>query len=289
MQEDFIAGKPVPVVGTNIPVLRVLGNNAGPMTGPGTNSYIVGSDRLAVVDPGPADAEHIARLLDIIDGRPVEAVFVTHTHGDHSPGTALLLRHIDTQVVGLPAPQGSGQDPSFTPSRRYEDGESIGCADFAIKLLHTPGHVSNHFCFLLKGEGVLFTGDHILEGTTPVILPPDGNMRDYLNSLQRLKSETLRFIAPAHGRVMSKPYQEIEKLLRHRLRRESKIRRVLADSFAFGAIPIEALNRQVYDDVPEHLLPWAMKTLQAHLIKLAEDGEVVEHQTGWLQRGPQDS
>ena len=288
VQEDFIAGEPVPIAGTNIAVLRVLGNNAGPMTGPGTNSYIVGGDRVAVVDPGPADPSHIKRLLEIIDGRPVEAVLVTHTHGDHSPGAALLLRHIDAQVVGLPAPLGSGQDPSFTPTRQYHDGESIHCGDFDIRLLHTPGHVSNHLCFLLQGDGVLFTGDHILEGTTPVILPPDGNMRDYLHSLQRLKSEPLRYLAPAHGRVMNHPFQEIEKLLRHRMRREAKIKRVLTDSFAAGALSTEALNRRVYDDVPEHLLPWAMKTLQAHLIKLKEDGEALETGAGWIRGGSQD-
>ena len=284
MQEDFIAGNPVVVSSDHVEVLRVLGNNAGPMTGPGTNTYLVGTDRLVVVDPGPADTEHIARLLDIIDGRPVEAIFVTHTHADHSPGTAILLQSIDTQVIGLPVPQGSGQDPSFRPSRHYQHNERIACSEFTMKLLHTPGHVSNHMCFLLEPEAMLFTGDHILEGTTPVILPPDGNMSDYLGSLQQLQRETLRYLAPAHGAVMTKPYQEIEKLIRHRMQREAKVRRVLADSIHAGPMSLESLNRQVYDDIPSHLLVWSQKTLSAHLIKLESEGVIEQDDFGWMLR-----
>lgn len=280
--EDFVAGVPVAICTANAQVLRILGSNAGPMTGPGTNTYLVGRDRVAVIDPGPADPEHIARLVDIIDGRPVEAVFVTHTHGDHSPGTALLLEHFDAQVVGLPVPQGSGQDPSFKPSRRYVDSERIVNSEFAVKLLHTPGHVSNHLCFLLESEAMLFTGDHILEGTTPVILPPDGNMRDYLQSLERLKSETLRSLAPAHGRVMTKPYREIDKLIRHRMGRESKLRRALEAAVDSGPLPIETLTERVYDDVAPHLLPWAQKTLYAHLLKLEAEAEAEQSAGGWI-------
>jgi glyoxylase-like metal-dependent hydrolase (beta-lactamase superfamily II) len=246
-----------------------------------------GTERVVIIDPGPADADHIARLLALVDGRPVDAVFVTHTHGDHSPAAALLLQHFDAPVVGLPVPLGSGQDPSFMPSRQYHDNEKIRCGDFFMKLLHTPGHVSNHMCFLLEPDGMLFTGDHILEGTTPVILPPYGNMSHYLISLKRLKHETLRFLAPAHGRVMTQPYKEIDKLIRHRMHREAKVRRVLASAIATGPLTLEALNLQVYDDVASHLLPWAEKTLTAHLIKLEDDGEVEQSEAGWTLRDAQ--
>lgn len=282
MHTDFIVGQAVDVGSGGIVVQRILGRNAGPMTGPGTNTYLIGKQRLAIVDPGPADPQHIDRLLALIDGRQVEGIFVTHTHGDHSPGTALLQVRLDTEIIGLAPPQNSGQDPSFRPTRVYEDGERIQCSEFSIALLHTPGHVSNHFCFLLEQEQMLFTGDHILEGTTPVILPPDGNMRHYLDSLEKLQCLPLRYLAPAHGRVMDKPAQVIETLRRHRMRREQKTLSVVRQrSHARGPSSLQELVVEVYDDVPSHLLPWAERTLLAHLIKLADDGAVVCEEERW--------
>lgn len=290
VQADFIVGQPVDVGCGGIAVQRILGRNAGPMTGPGTNTYLIGTQRLAIVDPGPADPLHIDTLLALIDGRPVEGIFVTHTHGDHSPGTALLQAQLGTQIIGLAPPQDSGQDPSFRPTRRYGDGERIQCSEFSMALLHTPGHVSNHLCFLLEAQQMLFTGDHILEGTTPVILPPDGNMRDYLDSLERLQRLPLRYLAPAHGRVMDNPAQVIETLRRHRLRRERKTLSVMRQhSRTFGSSSLQELVVGVYDDVPSHLLPMAARTLLAHLIKLAEDGAVVCEDERWrLAEGPSD-
>jgi glyoxylase-like metal-dependent hydrolase (beta-lactamase superfamily II) len=282
VQANFIAGQPVEVGSNKISVQRVLGSNAGPMTGPGTNTYLLGKQRLAIIDPGPADYAHIDKLLRFIDGRPVEGIFVTHTHGDHSPGTALLQASLNTEVIGLAPPPDSGQDPSFCPSRLYVDGERIPCSEFTISLVHTPGHVSNHLCFLLEEEQMLFTGDHILEGTTPVILPPDGNMRHYLDSLTKLAALPLRYLAPAHGRVMDNPAQVIETLRRHRLRRELKVLRVLErHSQSARACPLQELALGVYDDVAAHLLPWAERTLLAHLIKLEHDGLVIRAKECW--------
>lgn len=283
MQADFIAGQPVDVGSGGIAVQRILGRNAGPMTGPGTNTYLIGEQSLAIVDPGPADPQHIDRLLALIDGRPVEGIFVTHTHADHSPGTALLQARLETQIIGLAPPLGSGQDPSFLPTRLYADGDRIQCREFTIALLHTPGHVSNHLCFLLESEQMLFTGDHILEGTTPVILPPDGDMRHYLESLEKLQSLPLRYLAPAHGRVMDKPAQVIETLRRHRLRREQKTLSVVRQrSGASGSSSLQELVVRVYDDVPSHLWPLAARTLLAHLLKLAQEGAVVCEDERWL-------
>lgn len=277
--QELIAGVAHAVTIGAVPVQRILGRNAGPMTGPGTNSYVIGSQRLAVLDPGPVDELHLQALLRFADGRPIDWIFVTHTHGDHSPGTAPLQRATGAQVVGLLPPAGSGQDPNFTPARVFQDGERIDCGEFTMRLVHTPGHVSNHLCFLLEEEGLLFTGDHILEGTTPVILPPDGSMRDYLQSLEALKSLPMQALAPAHGRVMTQPLQVIETLLRHRWRREQKILRALAAQNA--AQPLEALALRVYDDIPAPLLPLACKTLLAHLLKLQEDGRARCTVQGW--------
>lgn len=275
-----------PIGGGRVPVRRVLARNAGVMTGPGTNSYVLGAGRMAVVDPGPADPVHIQTLLEILDGRPLDWIFVTHTHGDHAPGAALLQARTGAQVVGLAAPAATANaghhDQSFAPARRYYDGEVIDCGEFRMHLLHTPGHASNHMCFLLEEEGMLFTGDHILEGTTPVILPPDGNMGHYLDSLRRLQSLSLRSLAPGHGRLLEDPQTVIEMLLRHRLRREAKVLSALRTmDHLSGSVTLEALTPEVYDDVPAHLWPWAQRTLLAHLLKLEEDGKVARADELW--------
>ncbi len=262
-----------------VPVHRVLARNASQMTGPGTNSYLLGARRLALVDPGPADSLHTETILNILNGRPLDWIFVTHTHSDHAPGTAFLQARTGAQVVGLAAPAsrpGIGHhDQTFVPARLYHDDEVIDCGEFRMRLVHTPGHASNHLCFLLEEEEMLFTGDHILEGTTPVILPPDGNMRDYLNSLRRLQSLSLRSLAPGHGRLLENPQSAIETLIRHRLRREAKALKVLSLlSVTTGPMTLEALTPTVYDDIPAALLPLAQRTLLAHLLKLEEDGRV---------------
>lgn len=272
--------------GGRVPVRRVLARNASLMTGPGTNSYLLGTERLALVDPGPADPLHIQTLLEILEGRPLDWIFVTHTHGDHAPGTALLQARTGAQVVGLAAPQAASSaghhDQTFAPTRRYHDGEVIDCGEFQMHLLHTPGHASNHLCFLLEEEGMLFTGDHILEGTTPVILPPDGNMGHYLDSLRRLRSLSLRSLAPGHGRLLEDPQTVIETLIRHRLRREAKVFTALVTlNRRVRQVTLEELTPEVYDDVPTHLWPWAQRTLLAHLLKLEEDGRVARADEHW--------
>jgi len=268
---QFVAGKAVPVGSGEVPVFRVLCGNASIMTGPGTNSYLIGSENMALIDPGPSDKAHAEALLGILAGRPLRWIFVTHTHGDHSPGTVAMQIATGAQVIGLAPPEGGYQDRSFVPDRVYFADERIDCGEFSIQLIHTPGHVSNHFCFLLEKEDMLFTGDHILQGTTPVILPPDGNMSDYLNSLRALKALPLKSLAPGHGDIMWDPQQSIETLIRHRLRREQK---VLTGLKELGASSLEQLVMRVYDDVPQHLIVWARKTLLAHLLKLQSEQKI---------------
>jgi glyoxylase-like metal-dependent hydrolase (beta-lactamase superfamily II) len=273
MQESrFIPGQAVLLATSEVPVYRLLCPNASAMTGPGTNTYLIGRQELALVDPGPALPAHIEAMTGLLAGRALRRIFVTHTHGDHSPATAELQRLTGAEVIGLrPAAGAAYQDASFQPSRLYTDGESIDCGEYSVRLIHTPGHVSNHLCFLLEQEGMLFTGDHILQGTTPVILPPDGDMADYLRSLDQLLNMPLGSLAPGHGDVMTEPAQMISTLIRHRLRREQKIVSSLA---GFTRVTLDELVIPVYDDVPQHLLPWAKKTLLAHLYKLQSDGRV---------------
>lgn len=276
----MIAGMPEAVGIGSVPVQRLLARNAGPMTGPGTNTYVIGEWRLAVLDPGPVDSLHLQAILDLAGERPIDWIFVTHTHGDHSPGTAPLQARTGAQVIGLPPPPGSGQDPSFRAARPCQDGERIDCGEFSMRLIHTPGHVSNHLCFLLEQDALLFTGDHILDGMTPVIAPPDGCMRQYLQALERLKTLPLRALAPAHGRVMLEPILVIETLLRHRARRESKLLSVLAAQSQ--PLSLQALAELVYDDIVPALLPLARRTLQAHLLKLEAEGRARQADDLWV-------
>ena len=269
----FIPGVPVDVSMGKTKVHRVLCANAGIMTGPGTNTYLIGQRELALVDPGPALQAHTDAIINALAGRQLSWIFVTHTHGDHSPGTAALQALTGARVIGLPAPPGAAyQDHSFKPDRDYDDGEVIACDGFRIRLIHTPGHVSNHLCFLLEDDAVLFTGDHILQGTTPVILPPDGDMSDYLQSLQQLRVIPLNALAPGHGEMMTEPVLMIDTLIRHRLRREQKVVNSLT---TLPSCTLNELVLLVYDDVAAHLLPWAKKTLLAHLYKLQRDGRVL--------------
>lgn len=274
-------GKPVQFENFGIPVSRLLGRNPGPMTGPGTNSYLIGADRLCLVDPGPRDVDQFDSFMAAIGERQLDYILVTHTHGDHSPGALRLHEATGAELVGLPAPDVAGHDKSFLPARQWRGGDQLDCGEYTIELIHTPGHVSNHLCFLLQEELLLFTGDHVLQGTTSVILPPDGDMGAYLDSLHELRARPLRALAPGHGDIMRAPHAEIDKLIAHRLKREQKIITCLQQ---LGEVSIEDLVLKVYDDVSPHLLPWAQKTLLAHLIKLQRDGHAEQSDMRWVLR-----
>jgi glyoxylase-like metal-dependent hydrolase (beta-lactamase superfamily II) len=274
----FKVGEPLQVAGSAVKVRRLLAPNAGPMTGPGTNTYLVGSEMQALVDPGPDEPSHLESIMDAIDGRQLRWILVTHTHADHSPAAAKIADLTGAELVGMPAPAGGHHDRSFAPARAYAHGETLSCEDFSVELIHTPGHVSNHICYLLNDERLLFTGDHILQGTTSVILPPDGDMADYMASLHALRARQLDYLAPGHGEIMDDPVAAIDDLIAHRNRREEKIMVAMA---SLGVCDIEALTLAVYDDVAPHLLPWARLTLEAHLIKLGRESKVQESPQGW--------
>lgn len=252
-------------------VRRLVANNPGFMTGPGTNTYIVGHDRYLVIDPGPADARHIERILAETQGA-IDGVLVTHTHGDHSPGAWPLAAAASAPLLGRPAPDDGRQDVTFAADRVLEDGDVIAVDDLALRAVHTPGHASNHVCYLLERAGLLFTGDHLMQGSTVVIAPPDGNMSDYLHSLERLQREPVVRLAPGHGLTIEDGQGEIKRIIAHRLQREAKVVERLKE---FGPAKIEDLVARVYDDVDPRLHPLAKSSLLAHLQKLADDGRAI--------------
>jgi glyoxylase-like metal-dependent hydrolase (beta-lactamase superfamily II) len=261
-------------------VRRIVAANAGMMTGPGTNTYLLGEREIAVLDPGPDDPGHLHAILAAA-GAPIRWVVATHTHRDHSPLAAELARRTGAQIIGLPPPDDGRQDETFVPHHQPADAERLMLGDSELIAIRTPGHASNCVCYFLERERLLITGDHVLEGVSPVILPPDGNMADYLASIDKLFAYEIDRIAPGHGDIMDRARQVLEALREHRLARESKVLRTLEK---LTAADIAALTPAVYDDVPADRHQWARLTLEAHLIKLARDGRVSETNGVWQIR-----
>ncbi len=249
-------------------VTRLIAPNPGFMTGPGTNSYLVGEHELAVIDPGPPIEEHIEAL--VAEGQKrIRWILCTHTHRDHSPAAAALRAATGAQIIGRPAPNHDGQDRSFAPERVPAHGERLQFPGFTLRAIHTPGHASNHLCYLLEETRMLFTGDHVMQGSTVVINPPDGDMRAYLASLGGLLSEDLAVLAPGHGYLIGAPHHEVRRLIAHRQAREAKVEEALSRA---REATIEDLLPLVYDDVPAKVHPVAARSLRAHLDKLVAEG-----------------
>ncbi len=269
---------PGTVVRLSDKVRRITAPNPGYMTGPGTNSYLLGAGAdIALIDPGPAIESHVEALLAAAGGR-IRWILVTHTHTDHSPAAMLLKAKTGAELMGMPPPLHGHQDPTFRPDRVLAHGERIGVAGCVLRVIHAPGHASNQLCYLLEDEKLLFTGDHIMQGSTVVINPPDGDMRVYLDSLRQLQGEDLAWFAPGHGFLMDKTQEVVERLLIHRLARENKVLNAVRS--AAGAT-LEALVPSVYDDVSERLYAVASRSLLAHLIKLKAEGRVKETEGAW--------
>jgi glyoxylase-like metal-dependent hydrolase (beta-lactamase superfamily II) len=272
---------PGEVVRLNDLVTRVTAPNPGVMTGPGTNTYIVGSQELALIDPGPESEVHLAVLLEAV-GKRLKWILCTHTHLDHSPCQKALKQATGAEVLGFATvPDDGRQDAAFNPDRALREGDVLATRKFKLRAVHTPGHASNHLCYLLERQKLLFTGDHIMQGSTVVISPPDGDMAVYLASLERLLALDLAALAPGHGHLIEKPHDEVRRLIAHRLKREQKV----LDAFGKrNPATLDELLPLVYDDVPQRIHAVARRSLHAHLIKLQREGRAVEQGENWRLR-----
>lgn len=262
---------------------RLTAPNPSAMTGPGTNSYIVGdaATGYVVVDPGPRDAAHIARL-HAATGGDIRMIVCTHSHADHSPAAAplqALCTSTKPPILGLPSAPTARANAQFTPDRALADGERLvleGASretTHTLRVIHTPGHAANHLCLVLEEDGLLFSGDHILNGSTTVVDPPDGHMGAYLDSLDTLDEACatggVDFILPAHGYVLGSARDAIAYLKMHRLRREA---RILAAMRAQPQGTPEEWLPVAYGDVPQRMWPVAARSLAAHVERIREKG-----------------
>ena len=243
-------------------VRRIVAPNPGLFTGPGTNTYLVGIDEIAVIDPGPDIDSHLDAIAGC-GGDRIRWIVVTHTHPDHAPGAKGLKARTGADVLSFEARDGLAVDSTMA------DGDQIDGTEFRLTAVHTPGHASNHLCFVLEEERLLFSGDHVMQGSTVVIRPPDGDMAVYLESLERVKKLRLRTIAPAHGFLIDDPVGAVDDYLTHRAEREAAIVAALEEA---GSASIDEIVAEVYVDVPEERHPIARHSVYAHLLKLADEG-----------------
>ncbi|NJM83370.1 MAG: MBL fold metallo-hydrolase [Tabrizicola sp.] len=269
-----------------VPIRRVLAPNPSPLTGTGTNTYIIGQGAVAVIDPGPALPSHLdAILASLGPAERVSHILVTHAHRDHSALAPALAARTGAEVLAFGAATegrsaimerlapllpggGEGLDPDFLPDRRLGKGELVDGEGWSLRALHTPGHLGGHLCFAL-GE-TLFSGDHVMGWSTTLISPPDGDMGDYVAALVGLRSMAFRRFLPGHGDAVTDPINRLEALIRHRQEREAQIRNALRQ----GPLDLDRLTRQVYHDIPPPMLPAATRNALAHLIDMQSRNQI---------------
>jgi glyoxylase-like metal-dependent hydrolase (beta-lactamase superfamily II) len=264
-------------------IRRILCNNPGPFTFKGTVSYIVGTGRVAVIDPGPLDEPHIAALLDAVRGETVTHIIVTHTHRDHSPAAARIQAATGGQTygegphrparppgVGSSLPPRSNGDTDFQPDVVVRDGDVVAGDGWTLEGIATPGHCANHMAFALKGADVLFSGDHVMAWSTPIVAPPDGSMSDYMASLDKLSHRSEMIYLPGHGAAVRDGPRLVRQYIRHRRLREAAILKLLAA----GETDIPSLVRDIYVGLDPRLVAAAGRAVLAHLEDLVERGQV---------------
>ena len=292
MSIPFLKDDPLPVgiVAEVAPgVRRLLCGNPGPFTWRGTNTWIIGAGgSVAVLDPGPEDADHLAAILRAAEGERITHILVSHTHRDHSPGVAALQAATGARSYGFgphmtpPDQGGEGGDHSFRPDVTLADGAAVEGRDWRLTAIHTPGHCANHLCFALEGTGVLFSADHVMSWSTSVVSPPDGDMAAYMRSLGRLAARDDRLYLPGHGAPLPEPASFVAALAAHRLEREAKVLDALR---AAGRATATDLVPPVYGPALDpRLVPAAARSLLAHLIKLGAEGAAARDGDHWEAR-----
>lgn len=269
---------------------RVLAPNPSPFTYTGTQTYVVGTASVAVIDPGPDMPDHLQALTDAIAGRPVTAILCTHTHRDHSPAARPLADMTGASIIGCApltlnddGPRADAAfDPGYQPDRIMEDGERLTGEGWTLEAVATPGHTSNHLCFALVEEKALFTGDHIMGWSTSVVSPPDGDMAAYMRSMQRLLDRDDTVYYPAHGEPVTNPQRLARGMMGHRKSREGQIMRFLERN---GASQIPDMVAEMYKGVDPRLHPAAGRSVLAHLIDLKGRGVAASLEDGrWQMR-----
>ncbi len=259
-------------------VRRIVAHNPSPFSYHGTGTYVIGRGNVAVVDPGPELPGHVDALLRALPGERITHQLVTHTHNDHSPATRLLSERTGATTYGFgPHAEGlhargerveAGGDLRFVPEVRLRHGEVIEGDGWSIECVHTPGHCSNHLCFAVREEGALLTGDHVMSWSTSVISPPDGDMGDYLRSLELLLQRDDRVLLPAHGPAIDQPKPFVRDFIEHRRQREQQILECLAD----GPLRIPQMVPRMYRDTPAILHRAAARSVLAHVLHMLERG-----------------
>jgi glyoxylase-like metal-dependent hydrolase (beta-lactamase superfamily II) len=269
-------------------IARVLAHNPSAFTYYGTQTYLIGGSEVAVIDPGPDLPEHVDALEEAIGGRPVVAIMCTHTHRDHSPASRPLADRTGAPLIGC-APLaletvGPRADASFdgdySPDRVLEDGETLEVAGRPVTAVATPGHTSNHLCFAF--EGALLTGDHVMGWSTTVVVPPDGDMAAYMQSLDKLRQREDRIYYPAHGPAVTNPQQYVRGLIGHRMQRERQILKLVREK----ARPIPDVVANAYPGLDPRLVPAAGGSVYAHLLDLERRGLVERQEDAWTAVSP---
>ncbi len=261
-------------------IRRLTARNAGVFTYHGTGTYIVGTGEVAVIDPGPDDPEHIRALIHGLQGERISHILITHCHQDHSPGARQLQAACGAPTFafgphGTKAEPGAiaaeeGVDTEFSPDVRLVDGQRLAIGDCEVECLHTPGHTSNHMCFALTGPGTLFSGDHVMAWSTSVIIPPDGNMADYLASLTALLKREDTGYWPTHGPPLDNPHDYIEALIAHRHQRMTDILQLLE----IAPHHITQMIPPLYPELDTRLYQAASRSIFASVLYLIEAGEI---------------
>ncbi|MCG8491801.1 MAG: MBL fold metallo-hydrolase [Sneathiellales bacterium] len=264
-------------------IRRVVARNPSAFTLHGTGTYILGNGTVAVIDPGPYDLEHRDAILKATEGETISHILVTHTHNDHSPGAAPLQEKCGAKTYGF-GPHGSGKpgmkpeqggDMDFAPDVTIKDGDIIEGGDWSVRAIHTPGHLSNHICFELIEENTLFSGDHVMGWSTSIVSPPDGDMTQYIASLEKILEFDHKRYWPTHGPAIEDPHPFVKGLIAHRYERMDQIRTCLGE----GEMDIPTMVKKMYTDVPEHLHPAAARSVYSHILMMVDNGEVTTNET----------